>query len=215
MQVSNKMNHPYLIMFDFDGVIVDSLDVFTNAFLASCQACGYNGISTQEQFKTLLDGNFYEGLDQIGLSKQMINTILGERFSQEVQQGIHKITLFDDISRVLEHLAVRHVLIVITSNVSSMVQQFFDREKIHCFKSIMGAEVEKSKVNKIKKAIARHPDQPAYYVGDTRGDMIEGRQAGASTIAVTWGWHGKSKLKEANPDYMAHTPAELLRLFNG
>ena len=207
------MNHPYLIMFDYDGVIVDSLDVFANAFLSSCRACGYDGITTQEQFKALLDGNFYESLKKFGLSKKLINAILGERFTQEVQQGMHAITPFDGIKSALRSLSARHVLIVVTSNVFHVVQQFFEREKITCFESVLGAEVEKSKVRKIQKAMSRHSDRPAFYVGDTRGDMIEGRQAGAAIVAVTWGWHSKAKLQETSPDYKVDTPADLVKLF--
>jgi len=207
------MNHPYLIMFDYDGVIVDSLDVFARAFLASCKVCGYDGIRTPEQFKALLDGNFYESLRQYGLSKKLINAILGERFTREVQEHMHEITLFDGIKNILKSLANRHVLIVVTSNVTHVVQQLFDREEIDCFQSVMGAEVEKSKIKKIQKAIARYHQRPAFYVGDTRGDMLEGRQAGAATIAVTWGWHPEEKLREAEPDYVVHSPAELLKLF--
>lgn len=208
-----KMNHPYLIMFDYDGVIVDSLDVFTNAFLASCRACGYTGITTQEQFKALLDDNFYESLQQYGLSKKRIHEILGVGFTHEVQQRIHEIRLFDGMTGILKSLAARHVLVVVTSNVSSVVQQLFDREKINCFEAILGAEVEKSKVKKIQKAMSKYHERPAFYVGDTRGDMIEGRQAGATTIAATWGWHDEDKLREADPNYVVHTPAELAYLF--
>ena len=208
-----KMNHPYLIMFDYDGVIVDSLDVFTNAFLASCRACGYEGITTQEQFKALLDDNFYESLKQYGLSKNLIHAILGEGFNHEVQQHVHEMRLFDGMKSTLKLLAARHVLVVITSNVSTVVRQLFDREKINYFETILGAEVEKSKVKKIQKAMSKYQERPAFYVGDTRGDMIEGRQAGVSTIAATWGWHSEDKLQEATPDYMVHTPSELSNLF--
>ena len=212
--MSNKMNHPYLIMFDYDGVIVDSLDVFADAFISSCHASGYDGITTQEQFKALLDGNFYESLKQCGLPQKLIKAILGERFSRAVQQRIYEITLFDGMETMLRSLATQHILIVITSNVSDVVQQLFDREKIDCFDSILGAEVEKSKVKKIHQAMSTYLDRPAFYVGDTRGDMIEGRQAGVSTIAATWGWHSKAKLQEAKPDYMVHSPIELLKLID-
>ncbi|MBT8375055.1 MAG: HAD hydrolase-like protein [Deltaproteobacteria bacterium] len=207
------MNHPYLILFDYDGVIVDSLDVFANAFLASCHASGFDGITSQDQFTALLDGNFYESLKQYGLSKKRISAILGERFTRELQNSIHAIALFKGVKSMLTSLAARHKLIVVTSNVAHVVQQFFEREKITCFESVLGAEVEKSKVRKIQKAMSRHRERPAFYVGDTRGDIIEGRQAGTVTVAAAWGWHSKAKLAETNPDYMVDTPADLVKLF--
>ena len=155
------MNHPYLIMFDYDGVIVDSLDVFANAFLSSCHACGYDGITTQEQFKALLDGNFYESLKQYGLSTKLINAILGERFAREVQQGIDAITPFDGMTSLLDSLAARHVLIVITSNVSNVVHQLFEREKITCFKSVLALRLKKVRSKKLRRPwIGTMTDRP-------------------------------------------------------
>ena len=62
--------------------------------------------------------------------------------------------------------------------------------------------------------MSRNLDMPAFYVGDTKGDMIEGKQAGAVTVAVTWGWHSTEKLTEGSPDYMVHTPTELKNLLS-
>jgi len=59
------------------------------------------------------------------------------------------------------------------------------------------------------------PEQ--WYVGDTVGDIVEGKAAGVRTIAagvrtiaVGWGWHDAERLLGASPDYLAQTPADLL-----
>ena len=44
------------------------------------------------------------------------------------------------------------------------------------------------------------------------GDIVEGRQVGVGTIAVTWGWHSRKRLEAASPDRLVTTPAELLAL---
>ena len=201
-----------LIMFDYDGVIVDSLDVFATTFMAACHACGYTGIKTHEQVIRLFDGNFFEALAQLGLSGHTINEILGDAFDREVRKHIAKVKPFRGIHDLLSVLSQYNVLTVITSNVASMIWQIFEKEGIVWFDEIMGAETERSKVKKIEKTMSRYPGLPAYYVGDTKGDMIEGKKAGAITVAVTWGWHTKEKLTEASPDHMVHTPSELEKL---
>ena len=200
-------------MFDYDGVIVDSQEVFASAFLTACRVCGYDGIQSQAQFMALFDGNFYETLKKLGLSGEKIDEILGDAFKQEVRKRIDRVTLFDGIKDVLNAISPRNVLTVITSNVSRTVWQLFNREGISCFHEVVGAEVEKSKVKKIQKTMSRYQDLPAFYVGDTKGDMIEGKQAGAVTVAVTWGWHAEKKLREASPDYVVYSPEELKYLF--
>jgi len=49
-----------------------------------------------------------------------------------------------------------------------------------------------------------------YYVGDTAGDVREGRAAGVRTVAVTWGWHSREKLAAAGPEFLVDNPVELL-----
>ena len=201
-------------MFDYDGVIVDSQDVFATTFLAACRSCGYSGIKTQEQVMGLLDGNFYEALTHLGLSSEKIDEIIGEAFEHELQKHIATVKPFGGMHESLNSLSRQNVLTVITSNVSSMVWQLLEKEDITCFDEVMGAETERSKVKKIQKTMFRYPDLPAFYVGDTKGDMAEGNKAGAVTIAVTWGWHSREKLAEASPGHMVHTPAELVTLLS-
>jgi pyrophosphatase PpaX len=49
----------------------------------------------------------------------------------------------------------------------------------------------------------------AVFIGDTPVDVGCGKNAGLSTIAVSWGVGEKSQLKAANPDYICDTVAEL------
>ena len=201
-----------LIMFDYDGVIVDSQEVFANAFLSACRASGYAGIQTHEQLMTLLEGNFYESLTNLGLPKEKIDKILSGAFEREVLKHADQVAPFDGMLESLKNLSLHHVLTVITSNVSDVVWQFFSRHEITFFEDVAGADIDPSKVRKIQAFMSRYPSLPAYYIGDTKGDMIEGKAAGAMTVAVTWGWHTADKLAEAAPDHMVHAPVELERL---
>ena len=201
-------------MFDYDGVLVDSLDVFATTFIAASRACGYNGIITHEQVVRLFDGNFFETLAQLGLSNKKINEILGDAHNRKVSEHLAKVKPFHGMHASLKVIARQNILTVITSNDSQLVWQFLEKEDITCFDEVIGADKERSKAKKIQKTISRYQDMPAFYVGDTKGDMIEGKQAGAITVAVTWGWHSKEKLTEGTPDYVVHTPEELENLLS-
>jgi phosphoglycolate phosphatase len=203
-----------LIMLDYDGVIVDSKNAFTTAFLAACRMCGYTGVKTPEQVVRLFDGNFFEALIHLGLSGEKIDEILGDAFERESKKHIAKVRPFPGIQASLKALSRRNVLTVITSNVSRLVRQVFEKEGIAGVDEVVGGEVERSKVKKIQKTMSRYRDLPAYYVGDTKGDMIEGKQAGAVTVAVTWGWHTADDLAQASPDHMVYTLSALENLLS-
>lgn len=55
----------------------------------------------------------------------------------------------------------------------------------------------------------------ACYVGDAPFDMMAGRAAGVTTIAVTWGFFPPHELLSLEPDIVADTPVDLLRACRG
>ena len=77
----------------------------------------------------------------------------------------------------------------------------------------MGADKETSKVKKINSIKSKFRDAGCFYIGDTLGDVMEGREAGVKTISVTWGWHDEDRLKKGKPDYIIRNPEELIKLF--
>jgi phosphoglycolate phosphatase-like HAD superfamily hydrolase len=52
-------------------------------------------------------------------------------------------------------------------------------------------------------------------VGDAPFDMLAGRAAGVTTIAVTWGFFPSHELLPLGPDIVADSPADLLRACRG
>ncbi|HBW39103.1 HAD family hydrolase [Desulfosporosinus sp. BICA1-9] len=197
-----------LVMFDYDGVIVDSLEVFIARFSQACLENGFTGIQEPHDVIGLFEGNVYETMMQRGMDESTIDTIL-KRY--EILQGeqLADLELFADIGEALQRISEKHLVYVITSNLSSATIKILSQNGITCFIDVIGAEKEKSKIKKIQNTMSLHPRIPAYYVGDTKGDMIEGKHAGTQTIAVTWGWHSPAKLQEGSPDHLFNTPKEL------
>jgi HAD superfamily hydrolase (TIGR01509 family) len=59
------------------------------------------------------------------------------------------------------------------------------------------------------------PPSEAVMVGDTFRDVLAGRNAGCSTIAVTYGVGKEKDLRDLQPDGMVHAFSELPDLLNG
>jgi len=58
-----------VIIFDYDGVLIDSIDIFMNHFLASCKKYGFDKVNDKKSFLKLFNGNMYESMFKMGLSK--------------------------------------------------------------------------------------------------------------------------------------------------
>jgi phosphoglycolate phosphatase len=199
------------IIFDFDGVIVDSLEVWGDAFISVCNHHGYGHLSTQKAFLDLFDGNMHESMQKAGISEVTIQEMI-EKLVEDYASNMHKVELFKGIDKMLLELAGIGEIYVVSSNFTDLVQNFWNSHRLAKCEEILGGDKEKSKVKKIEGIGKKLPDHEALYIGDTKGDMIEGKLAGAKTVAVTWGWHSAEKLKEGKPDYVVKTPDELVLL---
>jgi phosphoglycolate phosphatase len=201
-----------VLIFDYDGVIVDSLSIFMQYFFDACRKQGYSTLANKQEFLRLFDGNMFEQMMQKGMNMQIILSIV-----QEIKEGLMKhqqeINLFPNIKTILEKLAINHTLIISTSNETTVVLDYLKKRNLnHLFEEIYGSDIEPSKVKKIR-LIQKHFKSNNYiYIGDTIGDIREAQQANINTVAVTWGWHKKSELLQADPDLIAHDPKELLAL---
>ena len=198
-----------LVMFDYDGVIVDSLAVFIEGWIRACGAYGFE-IRSPEEAIALFDENIYISMGRRGVDNATIDRILDLYKTAGNYSGVE---MFPGMANTLEAIAVRNRVIIITSNLSTAARSVLKRNNVCCVADVIGAEHEKSKIKKITGVMAKFPDLTPYYVGDTKGDMLEGREAGALTIGVTWGWHTTAKLSEGRPDYLVDTPADLAALF--
>jgi len=199
-----------LVMFDYDGVIVDSYEQDYKDFIQLCRAYGME-IKSKDEYDRLLDDNCFKVMkEQYGLSEETIDAILKEW--EKISGNYVNMPIFKGMREAIRKIAEKHKVIVITSNVSALVSTVLSNNGITEVEDILGADMEKSKIKKIRRAMEIYLFDTAYYVGDTAGDMIEGKEAGAATIGVTWGYHSAERLKKAAPDYLVNTPEELVAL---
>lgn len=198
------------IIFDYDGVIADSKEIFMKYFLEACKIYDVN-ISTEEEFLNLYKGNIYESMLSMGLSREKILSVV-YYMRKGLIKNRDKIRFFPGMDKVIKMLSSHHLFIV-TSNDSELVREFVQSWNMDFFEDILGSDKEASKVKKIKWIMTRYSSCNHFFVGDTVGDIIEGKKAGIKTVAVTWGWHKEKELSKAEPDYVVTEPSQLIKIF--
>ncbi len=205
---------PPVIMFDFDGVVADSFDVFFAEFSGATRELGYEKLDSKEALLKLFEGNVITGLIKAGFPVWKLKEF-GKRFGPRIAEANRRVQPFAGMVPLLGDLARDHTVYVITSNTTLAVEDFLQRHAVAGIRDVLGADKESSKVKKIKAVRKLHPELEPWYIGDTKGDMVEGNTAGATTVAVTWGWHSEEKLLEGRPDHVVHTQGDLRALFSG
>jgi phosphoglycolate phosphatase len=201
-----------LFLFDFDGVLVDSLALYEKSVNVCLERIGHNPIASREEFLDLFEDNFYSAITKRGVDVGQFMTA-----SKAVTPTLdYSVTRpFTDLIPVLAELKKRHGLVIISSNSSFAIRLMLARFGFDpYFDDILGADFNFSKIEKILYVKGHYGTNGGhtFYICDTAGDIREAREAGVKTVAVTWGWHPRERLERARPDVIIETPAELLAL---
>ena len=201
-----------LFLFDFDGVLVDSLEVYEKTVKDNLQKIKQPIVKTREEFQELFEDNFYESLKRKGIDLAVFMKAAEDILAQV---KIKDMKPFPDVAPVIDELHKNNYLIVVSSNDYASIKEALDHFNYSdYFRDILGSDFMFSKKEKILYAAQKYnvSREDIYYIGDTTGDIKEGKQAGVKTVGVTWGWHTKEKMAEAQPDYLFDQPLELLQL---
>ena len=204
------------VIFDYDGVIVDSLELIHRVYLEIAKHFDYEHFKDFKGNIDFVDINWRNTLAKIGITDEKQIEKIKKIFFESWDKHKHLLKLVPGIKEVLDTLKKSYVLGVASNNwekeIRASLQQF---GILHYFDGIAGGEKEILKpdptiILHCIKELGVKPKE-AVYIGDMDGDIITGRRAGVKkVIAVTFGFHSHEKLKELNPDAIVHKPEELL-----
>jgi len=203
-----------LIHFDYDGVLVDSLDQLLDLAQRAQREMGAGRLPRADDFRTL--GNLtLIGLGiAIGIPQERAAEFAAETF--RLLREDSRIPAFQTgICEVLERLNRKHTLVVMTANSEEVVRKALQQSGMGAFiQAIFDGETSDAKSEKIKASMKNFgfTGNQTYMVGDAFSDIKEGKKAGVKTIAVTWGYQPRERLLKAIPDYIVDTPGEILNL---
>ena len=201
-----------LIIFDADGTIWDSeKDVFL-AFNHTLKN-NENKEITKEEFQKLA-GLDLEEMFKCVLPKDketLANEYVKKYREYYIDEGHYadETTLFENVEETLEKLKEQGFYMVIASGkpkriLDKMVEYFHLNE----FEFVLGTGESHFKPKpdpEILNYIMHHlhvSKKETVMVGDTKADILAGKNAGIDTIAVTYGYERIDILKNANPTYL-------------
>ncbi|NQV00985.1 MAG: HAD family hydrolase [Parcubacteria group bacterium] len=211
------MNKGNLIIFDFDGVIFDSIETFKDIYNKIHRKYNLPRAKSKKYISDLFSKNIFEKLKKIGLTQKKIEQLINEvKISFEKKEDRNKI--FDGISKAIIKIKQNdNSLAIVTSNHRETVESFLKNHHLNkYFNLILGSESGFNKSKKINLAIKRLNSfkKYVYFISDTAGDIIEGKKVDVKTIAVTWGYNDRDMLSKANPDFICDNPKDLYKIIN-
>jgi phosphoglycolate phosphatase len=201
-----------LFLFDFDGVLADSLSLYADGVARCLERIGTPIVKNTKEYLDLFDGNFYESMALRG-----VDLVAFTRAAKEILPGLDygAVKSFPGLVPMLDALQKDHLLVVVSSNGSRTIRTMLVRFGLDpYFQDIFGSDFLFSKKEKIDHAREKYavPRGMIFYIGDTTGDVVEARAAGIRSIAVTWGWHDREKLAAIYPDFLVDKPEQILSI---
>jgi phosphoglycolate phosphatase len=180
------------LAFDFDGVLVDSRADNIEAINTLARKYSFEPMSV-DAYNNMLLFNFYEYWQMLlgAHAKEFFADLhFMPRKTPQLLPGMHDLML-------------TYRPVIVSSNYSMLIREAIalPAETI----AIYGGDQDVSKVRKLHK-LKHIPD---VFVTDTVGDIREGKQAGYTIIAVTWGFNSKELLVAEKPEFLVEHPEEL------
>jgi len=175
---------PRAILFDMDGVLVDSLDSWWHALNAAIQAFHHTTITREEFIETYWGHDLRENLRRLHLNPEVAsfcNAIYGDHI------GVIKI--YPDTKSTLETLR-SYPKAIITNTPEGCAIQILDKFDIKQYFSVVitSDDVKRAKPNPeiVFKACDELGVSPksVVLVGDTESDVKAGRAAGCTVVGM-------------------------------
>ncbi|MEY2533213.1 MAG: phosphoglycolate phosphatase [bacterium] len=205
------------VLFDLDGVLVDSRVPFARCVNAALEAQGiparaevdlhpYIGPPLHATFEVLLDGRAQEP----GLVEACVDAYR----ARYREAAATETALVPGIAAVLEHLAARVPLVVATSKPAALAEPLLRalglREHFGAVTGPSLAARSEHKAETVGRALQTLPGcRRPVMVGDRRFDVVAAAAHGVACVGVLWGIGSEQELRAAGAVAIAREPAEI------
>lgn len=209
------MQEKHLILFDYDGVIVDSLTHNVKIAKKCSEQYGFDNFPSLDDIRNMDNMTFEATGTLVGFSEEENRAFLRCVF-ERMNATAERLSLFPGVRRLLMRLSQEHTLAVLTANREKGVLRLLAHKGLSgCISSVAGSDRPGSKSEKAALLMKRYgmPKERTCLIGDTVSDVVEARKAGIKSIAVTWGFQGRDRLSTKAPDVMVDNPREVEALF--
>ncbi len=205
---------PQAILFDFDGVLINSLPVMKLSFAAALRetypAKRFNVDALFEEYCQYLGMGFTEIMAQMNLSSDMSGP-----FRRHSRYLARYVTLFDGAIELLEWCRDVGLTLGIATGKDLErtlellqllgIEGFFTH--VYASDSVENPKPAPDMAELYAEAVGATP-QEILLVGDAAADILCGQAAGCTTVAALWGYTPRETLIALAPDFLFESPED-------
>jgi phosphoglycolate phosphatase len=205
-----------LVIFDYDGVLADTLDDLLQFGQEACSKLGVKHLVTKDDLDNLEVMSFASFGQACQVPEHLVDEFVKICLNLFAEKKSPP-AIFTDLSRVIRHLSVNHMIAIVTTNSSQNVNAFLVKHGLNSLiHAVYGVDSPGSKAQKISMArnqfLEKRKQESVFMVGDSLSDVLAAKEASVISIAVTWGHQSLENLLRGNPDYVARSPHHLIEI---
>lgn len=214
------MTNPNAFIFDLDGTLVDSLQDISNALNSALRDLDLPQVDRDSVRQWVGDGLPTLCRRAQPRADKTVHERLIEHASNHYRRHCVRHTRpYPNILKTLDLLRGRgHKLAVVSNKPHELVEQTLRELRMtQFFDEVRGYLHERDKkpsptvALQIATIFGCAPERVCF-VGDSPIDIRTARNAGMIAMAVTWGFREIEELEAERPDYLVHSPDEIIEL---
>lgn len=205
-----------LIIFDYDGVIVDTFPSTCKAYDEIFREFNITKRYEPEEFRLLFEADWRKFIARLGIIGEKNIEKTESIFRDVMQRERESIRVFPGIINILERLKKSgYQMVIVSNNYEKIIKEQIERDGMahyfeHILDSLHGMKPDPAGVLVALEMLGVKPEE-AIMIGDMDADIEAAKKAKLKkVIAVSWGYHHHSKLGGA--DIIVHTPEKLIEV---
>lgn len=210
-----KTNNFDLIVFDWDGTLMDSTAAIVKSIQAAAGELGLP-VPSKETAEHVIGLGLYEAMEAIMPGASVaIHRQMAEQYRRFYLHFSQQITLFDGVMEMLDDLSSKNFQLAVATGKSrrGLNRVLEETNTGHFFQATRTADETYSKphpamLQEIVEELGGNM-QRTVMIGDTTHDLLMASNAGAAGIAVQYGAHPQEELIRLNPIYTADSVSSL------
>ncbi|WP_394236375.1 HAD hydrolase-like protein [Niallia oryzisoli] len=199
------------VMFDFDGTLADSSEIFMNAWNTYAAQYDYDPVVKEDLILTR-NLTIQQRAKQFRFPMHKLPVILPKIY-RYFKENVTEVRLFNGIKEMLDTLSEKdYEITILSSNAKENIELLLKQEQIQSVSQVLNSSKLFGKDTVIKKFLKQKQLAPEQllYVGDEVRDIIACNKVNVPFLWVSWGLDGYEMIEKENPKYVVHTPKELL-----